>query len=188
MIKNEVQEKPAPVILESVTGKHTPVIEKPNRSFSIKEIISGTEEPENKNISSVEEQQPDTESSSIIKGELTVDTFAQAWQEFIDNLKGEGTRIVSMFKTITPELEDANTIKIHLSNTAQKDIFIQNYKPKLTNFLEKKFLVYELEIETAIDTSETNEMLYSDEQKLNYMQNKYPVLKDFKKTFNLDIT
>ena len=46
----------------------------------------------------------------------------------------------------------------------------------------------ELEIETNIDVSETNELLYSDEQKLNHLQNKYPVLKDFKKTFNLDIT
>jgi hypothetical protein len=30
--------------------------------------------------------------------------------------------------------------------------------------------------------------LYSDDQKLNYLINKYPILKDMKKTFNLDIT
>jgi hypothetical protein len=85
-------------------------------------------------------------------------------------------------------MEDEHTISIHLSNAAQKDIFVQNYKQKLSNFLENNFLVSDLEIETAVDVSENNELLYSDEQKLNYLQNKYPVLKDFKKAFNLDIT
>jgi len=45
-----------------------------------------------------------------------------------------------------------------------------------------------IEIETIIDLTESNEILYSDEQKLNYLTNKYPILKEMKKTFNLDIT
>ena len=45
-----------------------------------------------------------------------------------------------------------------------------------------------IEIETTVDLSESNEILYSDEQKLNYLSNKYPILKEMKKTFNLDIT
>ena len=189
IVRNEpVKEKKETVRQEHPAGKHTPVVEKPNRSFSIKEIISGTEEPSIRNIASTPENNPETAFPAGVKSELTADSFALAWKEFTDNLNGEGARIVSMFKTIKPEIEDDNTIKIHLSNAAQKDIFVQNYKPKLSNFLESKFLVTDLEIETAIDVSETNELLYSDEQKLNYLQNKYPVLKDFKKTFNLDIT
>ena len=39
------------------------------------------------------------------------------------SLKGEGTRIISMFKSIKPEVENDQTIKIHLSNAAQKDTF-----------------------------------------------------------------
>ncbi len=120
------------------------------------------------------------------KAEFTGTSFAEAWQEFVDSLKGEGTRIVSMFKSLKPELEDEHTIRIHLSNAAQKDLFVQNYKPKLISFLENKFTLQELEIETTIDLAETNDLLYTDEQKYNYLQAKYPVLKDFKKTFNLD--
>ena len=45
-----------------------------------------------------------------------------------------------------------------------------------------------IEIETMVDLSETNEILYSDEQKLSYLTNKYPILKEMKKIFNLDIT
>ncbi|MCU0472425.1 MAG: DNA polymerase III subunit gamma/tau [Bacteroidales bacterium] len=184
----EDQEKREPARQENIAGKHTPVIEKETRSFSIREIISGTEEPGGKNISSAPSQNLEKTASPVLKAELTADSFASAWKEFTENLKGEGARILSMFKTIRPEMEDEHTIKLHLSNAAQKDIFIQNYRPKLLNFLENKFIVSELEIETTIDISETNELLYSDEQKLNYLQNKYPVLKDFKKTFNLDIT
>jgi hypothetical protein len=42
-------------------------------------------------------------------------------------------------------------------------------------------------IETTVDLSDNNEILYSDEQKYNYLVNKYPDLKEFKKSFNLDI-
>ena len=122
------------------------------------------------------------------KEEFTPKSFEIAWQEFTNQLKGDGTRIVSMFKSIRPELENDQTIKIHLSNAAQKDTFILNYKPKLISFLESKFILSDIDIETTVDLSETNDILYSDEQKLNYLINKYPILKEMKKTFNLDIT
>jgi DNA polymerase-3 subunit gamma/tau len=93
-----------------------------------------------------------------------------------------------MFKTIVPEFENEQTVKIHLSNAAQKDTFVFTYKPKLLSFLENRFILNDFDIETTIDQSETGEVLYSDEQKLNYLTNKYPILKEMKKTFNLDIT
>jgi hypothetical protein len=109
-------------------------------------------------------------------------------QEFTDQLKGEGTRIISMFKSIKPEVENNQNIKIHLSNAAQKDTFVQNYKQRLITFLENRFILSELDVETAVDLSESNDILYTDEQKHNYLFTKYPILKEMKKTFNLDIT
>ena len=93
-----------------------------------------------------------------------------------------------MFKSIKPEFENDQTIKIHLSNAAQKDTFVLNYKQKLITFLENRFIMPGIDIDTAVDLTETNDILYTDEQKANYLFNKYPVLKDMKKTFNLDIT
>jgi hypothetical protein len=130
----------------------------------------------------------DPEVQMMPKAEFTPLAFEVAWLEFTDKLKGEGTRIVSMFKSIRPEFENDKTIKIHLSNAAQKDIFILSYRPKLVTFLENRFIMTGIEIETTVDLSETNEILYSDEQKLSYLTNKYPILKEMKKTFNLDIT
>jgi DNA polymerase-3 subunit gamma/tau len=182
--------KKSPDRQEQWYGKHIPVIEKPAKSFSIKDIISEAGEPGMKPTSNLQEPVPgsDATSAQSSKDPLTIENFPSAWQAFTDGLKGDGTRIISMFKSITPELEDEHTVMIHLSNAAQKDLFVQNYKQRLMSFLENKFMVTELEIETTIDQSETNEIIYSDDQKYNYLQAKYPILKDFKKTFNLDIS
>ena len=165
--------------------RHIPVIDKQSKSFSIKEIISDEKKIPETSISSVDK--PDSNIPSEPKEEFNTINFNAAWLEFTDQLKGQGTRIISMFKSIKPELEDEQVIRIHLSNAAQKDLFVQNYKQKLISFLENRFALKDVEIETIVDLSETNEILYSDEQKYNYLVSKYPVLKDLKKTFNLDI-
>ena len=187
ILRQEVQPPEKRVInTELTSGKHDPVIEKPSKTFSIKEIISDDILPANKQEEKSVLNDPEVHLKP--KDVFTPQAFESAWLEFTDKLKGEGTRIVSMFKSIRPELENDQTIKIHLSNAAQKDIFILNYRPKLVSFLEKRFIMSDIEIETTVDLSESSEILYSDEQKLNYLTNKYPILKDMKKTFNLDIT
>jgi DNA polymerase III subunit gamma/tau len=187
IIRQEVQipDKKSNVQDES-TGKHDPVIEKPSKTLSIKNIISEDFEPaDNKEERSVLNE-PEVKPRQ--KDEFTPVAFEAAWQEFTDQLKGEGTRIISMFKSIRPELDNDLTIKIHLSNAAQKDTFVLNYKQKLLSFLESRFILPDIDIETTVDLSESSEILYSDDQKMNYLINKYPILKEMKKTFNLDIT
>ncbi|MFZ2341004.1 MAG: DNA polymerase III subunit gamma/tau [Bacteroidales bacterium] len=169
-------------------GKHAPVIEKQTRSFSIKDIIS----EEKKDIAPVSDQGGDKtpeaqRQDQVTAEELTAESFDKAWKEFTDSLKGEGPRIVSMFKSVKTEINEDAGITIHLSNAAQKDLFVLNYKPRLSAFLEKKFKPGEIEIITLVDLSENNEIIYSDEQKYNHLVSKYPGLKDFKKAFNLDI-
>jgi DNA polymerase III subunit gamma/tau len=166
--------------------RHMPVIEKPARTFSIKNVIAENEEKPAKNAATAETE-PEAVPATP-RQEMTPDAFENAWCEFTDSLKGEGTRIVSMFKTIRPSLEDDQMIRIHLTNAAQKDTFILNYKPKLMGFLESRFNMEGIDLETTIDLSENNEVLYTDDQKQTYLVNKYPILKEMKKTFNLDIS
>jgi DNA polymerase-3 subunit gamma/tau len=187
ILRQEVPLSEKAVIDREITsGSHDPVIEKPSKAFSIKEIISEDIEKGNKKNENLVLNDPEVHLQP--KEEFTPQAFAVAWQEFTDKLKGDGTRIVSMFKSIRPEVENDQTIKIHLNNAAQKDTFILNYKPKLISFLENKFILSVIDIETTVDLTESSEILYSDDQKFNYLTNKYPILKDMKKTFNLDIT
>jgi len=173
-------------VSEAATGKHDPVIERPLKAFSIKNLIS-----EESVHDAVVEQRSELivkEENPVPRKEFTPEAFDVAWTEFNEQLKGEGTRIVSMFKSIKPEFENDQSIKIHLSNAAQKDIFILNYKQQLISFLESRFNVSSIDIETTIDLTETNDILYTDEQKCTYLFNKFPVLREMKKSFNLDIT
>jgi DNA polymerase III subunit gamma/tau len=187
LLRNDLQQPEQRVtIAESPHGKHEPIVEKPSKAFSIKDLISEETKPELKKEETTILNEPVPVSGP--REEFTREGFNAAWQDFTGQLQGEGTRIVSMFKTIRPEIENDKTIRIHLNNAAQKDIFVLNYRPRLVAFLESKFYMDDIDIETAVDESEANNVLYSDEQKLNHLVNKYPVLKEMKKTFNLDIS
>lgn len=135
-------------------------------------------------VSGVEAVLPD----SVSKDFFSAEAFDACWPEFINQLNGEGSRIISMFKAIKPEVENDQTVRIHLNNATQKDIFIQNYKQRLLNYLQNRFIIHGLDIETTIDSTEASDILYTDEQRYNYLFNKYPVLKEMKKNFNLDLT
>lgn len=190
-IIRETAEHPAAFrtgITENPGGKHAPVIEKQTRSFSIRDIIS-EEKKDNPPVSGqADDKAPEAQLQDPVPAEeLTAESFDKAWKEFTDSLKGEGARVVSMFKSVKTEINEDAGITIHLSNAAQKDLFVLNYKPRLSAFLQKRFNPGEIEILTMVDLSETNEIIYSDEQKYNHLVSKYPGLKNFKKTFNLDI-
>lgn len=92
-----------------------------------------------------------------------------------------------MLKSIHTELDEQEGITIHFANADQKDLFVLNYKPHLAALLQQEFGLQEIEITTTVDLSESNEIIYSDEQKYNHMVGKYPGLKEFKRAFNLDI-
>jgi DNA polymerase III subunit gamma/tau len=165
--------------------KHDPAVEKPVKSFSIKDLIAD----ENRSSEKNEEKQAEKSVGSDTgpKSEFTPEGFLAAWEEFTARFNGEGTRIVSMLKSIRPEYGSGNSITIHFDNAAQKDTFVLNYKPALANFLESRFILTELEIETAVELNDNSNMLYTDEQKLSHLVGKFPALAEMKKIFNLDI-
>lgn len=173
------------------TIRHAGDPERPSKSFSIKDIISdGKNQPENKEKAAdgVSGSHLPASGQTTVPEPFTVEAFEKAWNDFMDELKGEGTRIISMFKSIRTEVDNDHIIRLHLDNAAQKDLFVQNYKQKLLKFLSDRFDAGDIDIESVVDASESNEILYSDEQKYNYLVSKYPQLKEIKKAFNLDLT
>jgi DNA polymerase III subunit gamma/tau len=168
-----------------IPNKPEPVKAKESKTVSIKDIIS--EEPEQYKKSEILKEVPVDNNEDIIESQFNDASFSKAWKDFSAEVVPDSPRVASMFKSIKPELQNENSVLLHLSNAAQKDMFIQNYKQKLINFLERRFSTKKIDVDTVVDLSETNEILYSDEQKYNYLAGKYPVIKDMKKAFNLDI-
>jgi DNA polymerase-3 subunit gamma/tau len=183
--KEPTQEKKA-AVSDSIHVKHEPVIDRPVKTFSIKDLLSDGVEKKEKPV--VQQADMPSEIPGSKKSEFTPPAFDEAWAEFRELIKSEGnTRIISMFNSIKPELAEGNTIRIHLSNADQKDAFVLNYKPRVIAFLDRKFVIPGLEIETVVDQAESEDILYTDEQKSNYLLNKYPALKEMRRVFNLDI-
>jgi DNA polymerase-3 subunit gamma/tau len=169
----------------NVPVSHIPELEKPVKSFSIKDLISdNTNAPVKSEGAGKVPMHPDqTEKIAFSDG-----AFRSVWKDFLETLNGEGLRITSMFKGLNIEVGNGKIILIHLDNEAQKDLFVQDYKQRLAVFLGRRFDITEVNIETVVDEAAPENILYSDDQKLTYLMSKYPVLKEMKKTFNLDIT
>ena len=118
--------------------------------------------------------------------EFTAEKFHELWAALAKDVQPDGPRVVSMFKSIKPEVHPDNTITLHMSNEAQKDFFKHNYKQRLLNLIESRFTLNDVTIEEKVDMSESDGVIYSDDQKYNHLASKYPSLKDFRKAFNLD--
>lgn len=188
--KSEIlRENDRPAVKPKKTATHIYQEEKQvdsqSKSFSIKEVISENERPKENVSANIETGK--TDESFQVKPDLNIESFEKTWKEFVDSLKGDGARIISMFKSVRPEFLSDQLLKIHMANAAQKDLFVQNYKQRLKSFIEERFSVEDMEIESVVESIEANEIIYTDEQKYTYLVNKYPMLKEIRKTFNLDL-
>jgi DNA polymerase-3 subunit gamma/tau len=157
-----------------------------SRSFSIKDIMADESLAYSDKKSRTEETGEQRHQGSKSGTELTADTFKGAWEQFINDIRPDGVRVTSMFKSVRTEVHPDKTITLHLSNAAQCDIFLKSYKLRLISFLERIFGPAVVNIEAVVDTAETEGIIYSDEQKYNHLVSRFPGLKDIRKAFNLD--
>ncbi len=186
-------EEPKPAnVIEQAPAKPAPAAGKPageeknqsRRSFSVKDIIS--EEPGSYSTEEGKESNPVVEKEKHKGENFLPEKFLAAWNDFTKEVISDGPRIASMFKSIRIETGEGNTIALHLSNVAQRDLFVQTYKQKLILFLEKRFSDNIPDITASVDKVESEGIIYSDEQKYNYLVSKYPALREIRKSFNLD--
>lgn len=186
------RERPIPPVENKIHQAHTGSYErsqKPDtrqaKSVSIKDLITDAEIVEEQ--APAQEGEPLKEVERVQLKELTPEAFIEAWKQFTSQLTDEGPRIVSMFKTVKPEITDDGKIIIHLSNADQKDVFVQQHKQRLLSFLNGIFNMKDADVDSVVDASEAVDTPYSDDQKYTYLASKYPALKDMKKTLNLDV-
>jgi DNA polymerase-3 subunit gamma/tau len=185
IIKSVEKQEDKPTHYQLIPNKPESIKEKQSKTVSIKDIISEENEPYDRSTFA-ENLKVETGKDELSEG-LDEISFSKAWLDFTGEVVSDGPRVASMFKSIKPEFQNDNIIILHLSNAAQKDMFNQNYKQKMINFLEIRFRSGKIDIDTVVDLSEANDILYSDEQKYNFLSSKYPIIKEMKKNFNLDI-
>jgi DNA polymerase III subunit gamma/tau len=157
---------------------------KETKSVSIKNLIAEEKEP----YHNKKEPESDNSGNAGLSHDksFSYEELQAAWSEFADTIKSDSPRIAGMVNTIKPEMDDERKITVHLNNDALKETFVLNYKPKLINFLSGRLENRNITIDIIVDLVESNDILYTSEQKYNYLAEKYPVMRDLKKSFNLD--
>lgn len=151
------------------------------KKISIRNIISETRQPENTMNEPSAVAAPKSPDREFTAAELI-----EAWNTFAREIKEESPRISVTLTAVTPEMLPDMTIVLRLDNTALKEAFDHNYKAKLEHYLRENLQNSMLKLKTIVEATERGEILYSPEQKFNYLASKNPALKDLKKTFNLD--
>ncbi|HVN59483.1 MAG TPA: DNA polymerase III subunit gamma/tau [Bacteroidales bacterium] len=183
----EPVKEPVQSATQAVTKAEPPAASasRSSRSFSVRDVISEDPEAYRDNSGNTEHESVAGHGESTGE-EFSNEKFMEAFRSFAEMVADDSPRVASMFKSITTEIISGSSVTLHLSNSAQRDLFVQNYRQKLVLYLENIFGTNTPEIDAKVDQSESDEIIYSDEQKYNYLVSKYPSIKEIRKAFNLD--
>lgn len=158
------------------------------RSLSIKDAIKATAKA---NSAKVEEQSYKPEETSNQNSDskpIDKEAFLSLWTDFIERFSGDGPRFSSMMKTAVPRYdENKKTIFFEFSNSDQRDLFVNNYKQKLLAIINQRGGNNGIELVVEVESTEKKEIIYSDTQKLQFFQSRYPNIKEFIREFHLTI-
>jgi DNA polymerase III subunit gamma/tau len=174
------KQEPEPAVAPDVK-QPAAVLPRDEKKISIKNLLSDTGGEQKKN--------PGTTSAAnepVYDNNFSGEELVKAWSEFAEKISQESPRIYNSLSIITPEADADRSIKLRLDNMSLKETFDHNFKARLEHHLKVALRNSAISIETVVEATERSDILYTDEQKLNYIASKSPVVKELKKTFNLD--
>jgi DNA polymerase III subunit gamma/tau len=174
--------KPEPLsTTETEVRQPAAEIPKVGGKISIKNILSGNnDEPGSTSAASRPSNEP------VSDNDFSKEELVKAWTEFAGKISQESPRIYNSLLTITPEADADRSIKLRLDNLSLKETFDHNFKARLEHHLKVVLSNTSVSIDTVVEATERSDILYTDEQKLNFITSKSPAVKELRKTFNLD--
>ncbi len=159
-----------------------------SRSISIKDRLRGKPpgpSPEDSYRDSDKEQQKGESPGSDV---IPLETFQKAWNDYAESIRDSHPRIYSTLQKHQPEQTGDSGFRIRLDSEAQRTNFNQRIKPELIRYLKEhvRNIEYQIESYVQLKKEEGNNKLYTDQDKLDYLAEKNPLLKKFKNSFKLD--
>ncbi len=108
--------------------------------------------------------------------------FRTAWKEFAEQRKAYQAEYHLLQQPL--ELKD-NTAVLYLLNPVQETL-LQDLKSQLTEYLRNRLRNKSIQIKGELKVSEGQTMLYTNRDKLNYMAEKNPMVRNLIKSLGLD--
>ncbi|GAB4027904.1 DNA polymerase III subunit gamma/tau [Spirosoma koreense] len=134
----------------------------------------------------------ETEEAVVVKAPsrpdkpFTFEDLQDMWHSFA-RLRRQQNDITSEQVVLNRELVlDGTTIHLTLDNTLQVD-FLTELKPDLLGYLRKELQNSQIQIEHKVVVQEVKKMIYSSQDKFNYLAEKNPALLELRKVLNLEV-
>lgn len=171
----------------NVTSHEIGVTAENHRTISIKDVITSPSKIPLYNNNKTREEEPSS-TVDVMSSKTDKTTVMNAWAKFNELHNNDSTRVASMFSTITPIYnEKNNSLEISFKNSAQKELFVFDYKQSLLTYLKDNHGITGLDIETSVEEIEKEQLIYTNMQKLQYFQSNNTLFNDFLKEFQLTI-
>lgn len=149
---------------------------------SISRALSGniTEDSDTeKNIGKTKLSEPEDDQS------FTHNDLLKSWGKFTQRFKDQ----VHVFNTLSqkPKLENDCLVVVEVNNSVEEDK-IKYLKPEIIGYLRRTLKNSKIDVEIALNKSNAEKKVLTDEQKLKAMIEKNPALLLFKNKFYLDFS
>lgn len=117
---------------------------------------------------------------------FNLDDLQDVWSTFA-RIRKQQNDITSEQVVLNRELTlDGTTVHLTLDNTLQVD-FLNELKPDLLGYLRKELQNSQIQIEHKVVIQEVKKMIYSSQDKFNYLAEKNPALHELRKVLNLEV-
>jgi DNA polymerase III subunit gamma/tau len=158
-----------------------------NTSFSIKNVVSDQFNPEVETVINVDDSEIIADIAVEEENLFNDDDLQLKWTEFSEHIQKDRPRISIVLKNHKPLLGEGYSIDLKLDNSAQLNEFDKNIKNELSAFLKKELRNSFIQINAGIEeTGPGKRMIYTAEERFQYLSGKYPELNRLKQQFNLE--
>jgi DNA polymerase III subunit gamma/tau len=107
------------------------------------------------------------------------------WKTFADKKRSEGFTYEYTILNQEVELIEDLTVQVKLSNPLQEDI-LERFKPELMKYLRTSLKNSQLRLKAILVQETEQKMIYTPQEKFNYLAQKQPLLRDLQKRMMLD--
>jgi DNA polymerase-3 subunit gamma/tau len=181
--------EPEPPFVGPAAKKTVSRIKTPLRSStpSIRNILKGTREEEKMAEPKEAVHEPkEIQSRSLEPAEFTLHDLQTEWMAFASSIEQAKPRMAITLKNRKLNLSEKYTISVTFDNSDQLADFNREVKQNMIDFLRQQLHNYSIQVQANVLETVHEKMIYTPEEKYEYLKTKNPRLEDLKKTFNLD--
>ncbi len=118
--------------------------------------------------------------------EVQQEALTEQWQSYTNQMNDKGERnMVALLQLDSPRLKNKSEIHLSVSNETNK-LELEKNSTSLLQFLRKQLLNDHLSLQIHVDVKKEKKFVYTVEDKYQELLKKNPMVKAFKKSFNLE--